>query len=184
MHYFEKVFHVLVLTSFIGLFANIAQANSFTTTGKLIIIEHIVQTISKRQPQQVCRNVEVPIYGTVQNNNGGASGGDVLAGAIIGGILGKAITGKDNGAAFGALAGAMTSAEKKKNGTSQQIVGYKTENRCETHYHNVQSQIVNEYRLIYLVDGHEFAYVVNSAVGQRAYIGQTKKFRIRYQMLN
>ena len=45
-------------------------------------------------PSTQCQDVQVPIYGTVQGN--GASGGDVLAGMILGGILGKGVTGKDN----------------------------------------------------------------------------------------
>ena len=185
MYYFERIFHVLVLSSFIGLVAGTANATVYNTvTGQLIKKEPVYTFVHKRKPQQVCTSVDVPVYGTVQNGQSGATGGDVLAGAIIGGILGKAITGQDNGAGFGALVGAMTSAEKKKGKSGQQIVGYRSEYRCTTEYQNVQSNIVNEYRVTYNVNGHHLAVVVNSAVGQRAYIGQRKQFRIRYQLLN
>ena len=33
MRYFEKIFHVIVISGFIGLVAGAAHANSFTTTG-------------------------------------------------------------------------------------------------------------------------------------------------------
>ena len=185
MHYFERIFHTLVLSSFIGLVAGTANATVYNTvTGQLIKKEPVYTYVHQNSPQQVCTTVDVPVYGTVQNNNTGASGGDVLAGAIIGGILGKAITGQDNGAGFGALVGAMTSAEKKKGGTSRQIVGYTKENRCETKYISVQKKVANEYRLVYLVNGSQVAIVVNSAVGQNAFIGQHKQFRIHYQLLN
>ena len=82
-------------------------------------------------PVETCENVQVPIYGQVQGQ--GATGGDVLAGAIIGGILGKALTGDDKGAGFGALVGAMGSAEKK-NQSSQKIVGYETRKQCGVFY--------------------------------------------------
>ena len=186
MRFFKETLHIVLVTCFIGVISscNYAMADSYVTTGKLINKQPVLTNVVNRKPQQVCRNVEVPVYGTVQNNNSGASGGDVLAGAIIGGILGKALTGKDNGAAFGAIAGAMTSAEKKKGGTSQQIIGHRVEQRCKTEYHNVQSQVVNQYRLTYNINGDHVTYIVNRAVGENSYIGQTKRFRVRYQLLN
>ena len=185
MYYFERIFHVLVLSSFIGLVAGTANATVYNTvTGQLIKKEPVYTFVHKRKPQQVCTSVDVPVYGTVQNGQSGATGGDVLAGAIIGGILGKAITGQDNGAGFGALVGAMTSAEKKKGGTNQQIVGYTKENRCQTNYVSVQEKVANQWKLVYLVNGSEVAIVVNSAVGQNAFVGQHKQFRIHYQILN
>ena len=184
MQYFERVFQVTVLAAVLGFLSSVAHAGNITTTGEVIRIEPIYTKVTSRKPQQVCGTVDVPVYGTVQSGQSGATGGDVLAGAIIGGILGKAITGQDNGAGFGALVGAMTSAEKKKGKSGQQIVGYRSEYRCTTEYQNVQSNIVNEYRVTYNVNGHHLAVVVNSAVGQRAYIGQRKQFRIRYQLLN
>ena len=186
MRFFKETLHVVLVTGIIGVIGgcNYAMAESYVTTGNLISKQPIYTNITVTKPRQVCRNVEVPVYGTVQNNNSGASGGDVLAGAIIGGILGKALTGQDNGAAFGALAGAMTSAEKKKGGTSQQIIGHRTEQRCRTEYRDQQSQVANQYRLTYNVNGNHVTYTVNKAVGQNAYIGQTKRFRVRFQMLN
>lgn len=185
MQYFEKIFHITVLSIFVGLISGVANATVYNTvTGQLIEKRPVYTYVHERAPQQVCTTVDVPVYGTVQNGNTGASGGDVLAGAIIGGILGKAITGQDNGAGFGALVGAMTSAEKKKGGTSRQIVGYTKENRCETKYVSVQKKVANEYRLVYLVNGNQVAIVVNSAVGQNAFIGQQKQFRVHYQIIN
>lgn len=77
-------------------------------------------------PSTQCQDVQVPIYGTVQGN--GASGGDVLAGMILGGILGKGVTGKDNGAAAGAVLGGVIAADNKK--TKQVITGYQTQRQC------------------------------------------------------
>lgn len=86
------------------------------------------KTVTKRIPttEQICRNVDVPIYG---KKNGGASAGDVLGGMIIGGLLGKGATGKDNGAAAGAVIGGMIAADKKH--SQDVIVGYRQETRCE-----------------------------------------------------
>tara|TARA_B100001094_G_C17941615_1_gene675860 strand:+ start:276 stop:818 length:543 start_codon:yes stop_codon:yes gene_type:complete len=180
MQYFEKVFHVTVLAAVLGFLSSLAHAGNITTTGEVIRIEPIYTQVSNRQPKQVCGNVDVPVYGSGGNNNAGAN---ALAGMIIGGILGKGVTGKDNGAAAGAVIGGIIGADKAQN-NGRQIIGYRSEYRCSTQYQNVQSNIVNEYRVTYNVNGHHLAVVVNSAVGQRAYIGQRKQFRIRYQLLN
>ena len=86
------------------------------------------KTVTKQVPQteRVCYEVEVPIYGNV---GGSASAGDVLGGMIIGGLIGKGATGKDNGAAAGAVIGGMIAADKKN--SQEQIIGYRKENRCE-----------------------------------------------------
>ena len=187
MSYWEKLFHTCAIVwgsalilGLLGCNPAIAGGNSFTTTGELIRKEPIFTQVQKRHPYQECYTVDVPIYGNAQG--GGASAGDVLGGMIIGGLIGKGVTNKDNGAAAGAVLGGMIAADKKKN--KQTIVGYKQENRCETKYRSEFEQVVNQYRLVYRVDGHEFAYNVNRAQGESAWIGQRKQFRIRYQMLN
>ena len=75
---------------------------------------------------QSCEVVQVPIYGQV---GPGASGTDVLTGMIIGGLIGKGATGKDNGAAAGAVLGGVIAADKKNK--KQQIVGYREEQVCK-----------------------------------------------------
>lgn len=180
MRFFEKAFHTVVIASFISFVSGIAHAdNSYMTTGQLVDIKPIYTNVSSQQPYEQCGIRDVPVYG---NTGGGASGGDVLAGMIIGGLLGKGVTGKDNGAAAGAVLGGVIAADKGQGG--QRIIGYERQRVCETKYRNAQSQIVNQYRLIYDVDGHRMSYTVNRTVGESAYIGQRKRFRVRYQILN
>lgn len=166
----------LLLTS------SIAFANSFTTTGRVVDIQPVYTQVRQQQPTNVCRNVEVPVYGTVQG--GGDAAGGALAGMIIGGILGKGVSGNDNGAAAGAVIGGLIGADKGANGTRRVITGYKTERQCTTEYTYVNTQVVNEYDIMYNIDGREVTFRVNRAQGERAYINQRKTFRIRYQLLN
>jgi uncharacterized protein YcfJ len=78
-------------------------------------------------PNTVCQNVDVPIYGTVQG--GGSSGANALAGMIIGGLLGKAASGKDKGAAAGAVIGGIVGANNSQG--QRVITGYQTQQQCQ-----------------------------------------------------
>ena len=111
--------------------------------------------------RQVCTNVEVPIYGTVTRQGGGANGGDVLAGMIIGGLLGKGATGKDDGAAGGAVLGGIIAADKANQPRTETVItGYKTERQCQnvTEYKNVNKKVY-DYSIITFKssDGYEYS---------------------------
>jgi uncharacterized protein YcfJ len=86
------------------------------------IVTEIPKTI------QVCENVKVPIYSSVQVQ--GDAGGGALLGMILGGILGKGVTGDDGGAAAGAVLGGVIGADKNQSRTEKRIVGYETERQC------------------------------------------------------
>lgn len=174
--------HAILLAWICSFWAGVASANSFTTTGRVVDIKPVYTQVRQQQPTNVCRNVEVPIYGTVQG--GGDAGANALAGMIIGGILGKGVTGDDGGAAAGAVIGGIIGADQAQNGSRRVITGYKTERQCTTEYQYVNTQVVNEYDIMYNIDGREVTFRVNRAQGERAYINQRKTFRIRYQLLN
>ena len=61
--------------------------------------------------------------------NRGTTGGDVFAGMLLGSLLGKGATGKDKGAAVGAVLGGIIAAEK--NNTTTSIIGYEPIRNCE-----------------------------------------------------
>lgn len=166
----------LMLTS------SLALADSFTTQGRVVDIKPVYTNVRQQQPTNVCRDVEVPVYGTVQG--GGDAGANALAGMIIGGLLGKGVTGDDGGAAAGAVIGGIIGADKAQNGTRRVITGYRTERQCTTEYQYVNTRVVNEYDIMYNIDGREVTFRVNRAQGERAYINQRKTFRIRYQLLD
>ena len=153
--------------------------NSYVTTGKLVRIDPLYTNVTSNQPYEHCGIKEVPVYGST---GGGNAGANALGGMIIGGIIGKALGGNDKGAAAGAILGGVIGADKSQG--QQRIIGYERQRVCETRYRNSQTQVVNQYRLIYNVNGHEMSFTVNNRQGQNAYIGQTKRFRVRYQMLN
>ena len=125
-------------------------------------VQDFYKTITESVPyeKRSCYNVEVPIYETV-TRNGGASGGDVLGGMIIGGILGKGLTGKDNGAAAGAVMGGIIAADKaNKPKTERVITGYRQERKCEmvTAYRDQQKSVYDYSQITWRQDGQVYSF--------------------------
>jgi len=104
-----------------------SSATAETVRARITHVEPRYETVTEYRNSTQCENVQVPIYGTRQR--GGASGGDVLAGMIIGGLLGKGVTGDDGGAAAGAVMGGVIAADNA-NRTEQVVTGYRTERQC------------------------------------------------------
>jgi len=147
------------------LFATATSAFA-TEYARITKIEPRYQTSYQNVPTTQCKDVEVPIYGTVQG--GGASGGDVLAGMIIGGLLGKGVTGKDDGAAAGAVLGGVIAADKG-NQNRQVITGYTTERQCSEVMIRQEVNQIKDYRITFEWNGvYGSAYTYNNySVGQR-----------------
>jgi len=116
-----------------------------TVIAKVVQVQPVYQFVSVQVPKTECRLVQVPVYQNRKNN--GASGSDVLAGIIVGGLLGQGITGNQDGAAIGAVIGGVVTAETYHN--SQHIVGYNTQQRC-TQYHVTETyQELKNYRITF-----------------------------------
>jgi len=113
------------------------------------------KTVTKRIPytETVCNIVDVPIYGNV---GGGASGADVLTGMIIGGLIGKGVTNKDNGAAAGAVIGGVIAADKGNN--KEGIVGYRQEQQCNniTRYNESSEEVYSHSTVTFYSDGKKY----------------------------
>ena len=114
--------------------------------------------ITTSRPQQVCREENVPVYGKVQGQ--GASGLDVLAGSIIGGLFGKAVTDKDEGAVAGAVIGGVVAAEAGR-ADQTRIVGYEKQTKCSTQYIDRVENVVDNYTIYYQWQGQYGSTVVD-----------------------
>ena len=106
------------------LFASVANADSSVKGNVVDYYNNVV--VSTPHEKRLCEEYQVPIYG----QQGSVDGGDVLMGMIIGGLMGKGLTGQDNGAAAGAVFGGVIAVDKGSKKTV--IQGYKTETKCRT----------------------------------------------------
>lgn len=119
-------------------------------------LTHYYKTVEvqNRVANRTCSEVDVPIY----SNTGKAQTGEVLGGAIIGGILGNQIgKGKGNDAAtfLGAILGADLA---NKNATTQQVIGYREVEQCEVVYVNTLVQQTVGYNTVVDVNGMKYTF--------------------------
>lgn len=75
-----------------------------------------------------------------------SNSGDVFAGIVIGGLVGKGLTGKDDGAAIGAILGGLAAADKPRG------VYYQNVQRCENTIIGYEKTI-NHYLVTYRYNG-------------------------------
>lgn len=155
MLYYSKVKHtrripMKKLLATVALISVAGIANAETRYAKITNVTPNYRTVFMNVPQQQCQDVQVPVYGSVKS--GGASGGDVLGGMIIGGILGKGATGKDDGAAIGAIIGGIVAAENGKK-PNQQIIGYRTERQCSEVMVREEQREIKNYTITYRWNG-------------------------------
>ena len=77
--------------------------------------------------------------------------GDTLKGALIGGILGKAITGDDDGAKVGALFGGIVGHEESKTTSGTRTICEK-----ETRYKETTKKIYSHSTIVFVYEGIEY----------------------------
>ena len=124
---------------------------------------------------EICKDVNVS-NGPGPNDTGGA-----ILGGLIGGVLGNQF-GKGDGKTAMTILGAILGADTANRNAGQKRVEQVTV--CDTVYVNQSGNVVNEYDIIYEVNGQYITSRVNSAQGERARVGRSQSFRVTYQPVN
>ena len=139
----------------------ISKCNSYSYPGSTINVEgakitdfYKNQTVFEQVPFQSCSIEKVPVNGKIQSQ---PDVGAVVGGAVLGGIIGKAVTKKDKGAAVGALVGGALANENQKTKTTTGIIGYEDRQRCQTKFKNSpKEEVVYSYStMTFTLDGQE-----------------------------
>ena len=127
------------------------RADSYTEVDGYLTHHYKTVETQNRVSNRTCSEVDVPIY----SNTGKAQTGEVLGGAIIGGILGNQVgggKGKDAATILGAILGADFA---NKKGGEKTIVGYKRTTVCEDNPTFVtETTEVYSHRAIRFADGN------------------------------
>ena len=132
----KKLVMIAAVMSMFGSVVFAEQQMQATVVG----MQETYRDVVKQVPVESCQVIDVPIYREVVT--GGASTGDVLAGAIIGGVIGNQFgngSGKDAMTVLGAIVGADSM--NKKGHRETVIVGYRQEKQCSTVYKQQQVSV-------------------------------------------
>lgn len=157
-----------------------AHAGSQIVHGTVTNVKPVYTQVVTNVPRDVCKQVQVPIYG----NNGQTNNGNAILGAIIGGVIGNQFGSGDGNKAATAVGAAIGAVKGSQSGGNKNIVGYQNTTQCHKEYTNTTKNIVNEYDITYNVNGTIITMRVNKAVGNNTWVGKNQKFRIRYQAIN
>ena len=139
----------------------ISKCNSYSYPGLKISVDgakitdfYKNQTVFEQIPYQNCSIQKVPIFGKIQSK---PDAGAVVGGAVLGGIIGKAITKKDKGAAVGAIVGGVLANENQKTKSSTGVIGYENRRKCQTKFKNSpKEEVVYSFSTItFIIDGKE-----------------------------
>lgn len=139
----------------------ISRCNSYSYPGLTINVDgakitdfYKNQTVFEQIPYQNCSIQKVPIFGKIQSK---PDTGAVVGGAVLGGIIGKAITKKDKGAAVGAIVGGVLANENQKTKSSTGVIGYENRQKCQTEFKNSpKEEVVYSFSTItFIIDGKE-----------------------------
>ncbi len=109
-----------------------------------------------------CSMQQVPVYSEVRNNN--TAGGGALIGMIIGGIIGKGVSGNDKGAAAGAVIGGIAGADNaQQRPISRSITGYRNERVCNnvTQYTDQEVRAYDYSVISWTTNGKNYSYSFN-----------------------
>jgi len=96
-----------------------------------------------------CYTEDQPIYGN--QIHGGASGSEILTGMILGGLAGKGATGKEQGAAMGAIIGGIVAADTRRSKPS--VIGFKPVTTCEMIKVPQTTKTIKNYKIDYQWNG-------------------------------
>lgn len=138
----------LLSATLLTVIATTTSAETYNKKAIVTSVKPVYEIIYVNKPSTQCEEVKLPIYGTQQKD--GNAAGNALLGMIIGGAVGKGLTGQDEGAAVGAVMGGLIGADQGSKPKSETIIiGYETKRQC---YETSVSHKVNKltgYDIIY-----------------------------------
>jgi len=186
MKFKEKYFHTVAIACGVGFLlgvSGIAKAESYYQMATVESVQPMFKQITTRVPSQVCTEVDVPIYG---QSGGHDKTGDILGGAIIGGIIGHQIGKGDarkHNRNVGAVIGGLIGSQQMPNtyGNVYQpggVVSTQIQNRCFTTYTHQQETFITHYFVTVDVNGT----LIRQKTGTRYNVGDAIEVYTNYRL--
>lgn len=137
----------------------LTSTSAMAETPKNVRVFDHTKTITQQIPttERQCFQQKKPVYSTYKQQ-GDAAGGALL-GMILGGVIGKGVTGDDGGAAAGAVVGGLIGADKgSKPRTQREIIGYELVETCEnvTLYYDQKTEVYSHSTIRFFVNGKRY----------------------------
>lgn len=159
----KQNFKSALLTTTLALTASLLSTPSSAEQVRASIEDRYTNVVENvPYTEQDCVMVNVPVYGTVQRQ--GDAAGSALLGMIIGGAMGKGLSGNNDGAAAGAVIGGLIGADKGSRPRNEQVVtGYRQERQCtEVTRYRQQTRTVYDYSIIsFTLNGENYQFTFN-----------------------
>lgn len=145
-------------------------ASAVTRNAEVWHVETVTVAEQTYQSQRHCAMQQVPVYGTVHTQHSG--NGNILAGAIIGGLIGGTSKGHDSGILPGAIIGGLLGSTQQPR-ASQVVTGYRMEEVCN----NVSVPVSNskEQYIVHWKWNHKRGYFYSNFTH---FVGQTVQVNV------
>jgi len=123
-----------------------ALSESEYIAAPVINVTPVTRRVGIPQTQIVCSNDTVPVYSSANTSKPA----DILAGAIIGSIIGNNLKGEQNGGTAGAVIGGLVAHASTKR---SEVVRYQDVERCKRETIYVYEDRIAGYEVTYEIDG-------------------------------
>ena len=154
--------------------SSVSLAGTEIITVPVIDVQPVTQRVGVPQTQRVCTVENVPVQTTVNTS----TAGDVITGAIIGGVIGHQIGDgrqrKDN-RNIGAVLGGMIGGSSK----NQTIVGQRQVEQCQNQTTYVYENRIRGYEVTYELEGQTKTVRMNRDPGSYIRVQRTVTYRIQ-----
>jgi len=143
---------ILTIATVVALFTTPAFADNDRN------IRDVYKTVTRSVPytEQVCVDVQVPIYGSTSQKD---TTGEMIIGGIIGGVIGNQIGkggGKNAATGIGAMTGAIIGNNMGQK-DNEQIIGYKQQQQCsnQTKYNTTTEEVYSHSEVTFWYEGQK-----------------------------
>lgn len=141
---------------------SVAFAGVTYDQARVVDVQPVYQTVSYQVPREICQEQRVQT-----GSGGGQSAAAPVLGAVVGGVLGHAVTSKNQpvGTAIGAVLGGALGYTVAKQNAQPQYTTYGTQEVCSTVQDTHEEQRISGYQVRYEYLGQRYVTITPNQPG-------------------